>query len=221
MTGMIRKATLLVALGLVAASAAMAGIPSPANCTFASFIDVVATNGVVADPYGTYTVTVKDVANNACPGSIVTLNFLGSSDIRLATDFAPAGQVNTCNVATVTTNGSGVATFIVVGAAKNNGGLVTGGGAGGMTVRADGYVLGTVTAAVYDQNGANNVNKGVDVTDLSAWLTDSGLFGGLGNPGYKGRSDYNHNGQIDVVDLSYWLTLSGSGTSAVGGTYCP
>jgi hypothetical protein len=220
MTGMIRKATLLVALGLVAASAALAGIPSPANCTFASFIDVVATNGTVADPFGTYTVTVRDIANNACPGSIVTLNFSGASDIRLCTDFAPAGQVNTCNVATVTTNGSGVATFIVVGAAKDPGGLVTGAGLGGMTVRADGYVLGTVTAAAYDLNGAIG-SPGLTSLDASAFSTSNGVFGGVGNPAYKGRCDYSHDGAITSLDASLMSTLRGIGGSAVGCTYCP
>jgi hypothetical protein len=220
MTGMIRKATLLVALGLVAASAAMAGIPSPANCTVPTFIDVVGTNGTAADVYGTYTVTVRDVANNACPGSIVTLNFSGAPDIRLATDIAPVGQVNTCNVATKTTDGSGVATFIVAGAARNSGGLVTGAGLGGMTVRADGYVLGAVTAAAFDENGALGL-PGVTGADLSAWLTDAGLFGGAGNPLYKGRSDFNHDGQITGSDLSTFLGLMGLGNSSLGATYCP
>jgi hypothetical protein len=113
-----------------------------------------------------------------------------------------------------------VATFIVAGAAKNTGGLATGAGLGGMTVRADGYLLGTVTAAVYDQNGAVG-GPGVTGGDISAWLTDSGLFGGAGNPAYKGRSDYTHDGNITGSDLSFLLTLSGYGTSAVGCTYCP
>jgi len=220
MTGTIRKATILVAFGLLAATTAMAGIPNPANCSWGEWIDVMGTDGVSADAYGTYAVTVHDVYDLPILGSTVTLNFAGSSDIRLCTDVAPVGQVNTCNVATALTNASGVATFVVAGAAINSGGLVTGGGFGGMEVRADGYYLGVVTASAFDQNGAIGL-PGVTGADLSAWLTDAGLFDGLGNPNYKGRSDYNHDSQISGSDLSTFLTVMGLGNSALGGTYCP
>jgi hypothetical protein len=230
MTGMIRKATLLVAVGLVAASAAMAGVPSPANSvisksltlplTATQYIDVVGTNGAVADPFGSFYVTVRDIGNNVLPGLPVTVNFVNASDIRLCTTLVPAGQTNACNIATVVTNALGQAKFTIAGAARNSGGLLTGGGALAVVVAADGFVLGNVTAAVYDLNGAVG-SPGLTSLDASAFSVDNGLFGGAGNPAYKGRCDYTHDGMISSLDASYASVLRGLGTSALGGTYCP
>ena len=221
MTGMIRKATLLVALGLLAATTAMAGIPSPGNCVFLPFIDVMGTDGTDADPFGTYTVTVKDIGDFAIEGSVVTLNFAAAFDIRICTDFVPVGQTNTCNIAQAITDASGVATFIVAGAANNTGGA-DGVGLDGVEVRADGYLLGTITAAAYDQNGRTGIGfAGVSGSDESALRTDVGLFGGVGNELYKGRGDLNHDGEISGADVSKHQTLSGYGTSVAGCEYCP
>ncbi|HTO91529.1 MAG TPA: hypothetical protein VMJ70_10400, partial [Candidatus Sulfotelmatobacter sp.] len=63
MTGLVRKATFLVACGVLVASAAMASVPSPANSTVPTCINLVGTNGTSADPAGAFTVTVKDLAN--------------------------------------------------------------------------------------------------------------------------------------------------------------
>jgi hypothetical protein len=199
----------------------MAGIPNPANCSFGSWIDVVATNGTSADAYGTYSVTVHDISDLPIAGSTVTLNFAVASEIRLCTDFEPAGQVNTCNIATKLTNASGVATFIVCGAANDPGGLTAGPGAGGVEVRADSYLLGTISAACFDLNGRLSGGAGVSSADASIFSTDNGLFGGVGNPAYKARCDFSHDGAITSTDASYASTLRGYGTSAVGCTYCP
>jgi len=217
---MIRKATLLVALGLVVASAAMAGVPSPANCHFNPFIDVMGTNGAVVDPFGTYTVTVHDAGDLPCPGSVVTINFALATDIRLCTDFVPVGQTNYCNYASAIADINGVATFIIGGAANNSGGSA-GAYFDAVEVRADSYLLGNITGTAYDQNGRIPGGEGVTGTDASMLATDLGVFGGVDNPGYKGRDDYSHEGWLTGVDASFFSTLSGYGTSAVGCTYCP
>jgi len=217
---MIRKATLLVAFGLLVASAAMAGVPSPANCHFNAFIDVVATNGTTIDPFGTYTVEVNDAGDLPIEGSVVTINFAGATDIRLCTDFVPDGQTNYCNYVSAVTNASGIATFIVAGAANNSGGSA-GGYFDDVVVRADSYLLGTITATCYDQNGRIPGGEGVTGTDASMLSTDLGVFGGVDNAGYKGRDDYSHEGWLTGVDASFFSTLSGYGTSSVGCTYCP
>jgi hypothetical protein len=218
---MIRKATVLVALGLVAASAAMAGIPSPANCVFGDWINVVGNLGGTPDPVGAYTVTVNDVGNFPVIGSTVTINFVGATDIRLCTDVAPVGQTNTCNVATAITNGSGVASFIVCGGAMTQGGLMTGGAIGAVEVRADGYLLGVISACAYDLNGALAGGGGVTGADDAAWQGDMGMLGGAGNPDYKCRNDFTQNGEQTGADRSAWQTLMGLGSSAFGCTYCP
>jgi hypothetical protein len=230
MTGMIRKATLLVALGLLVASAAMAGVPSPANSVVSkslalplvptAFIDVMGTNGTVVDPFGDFYVTVRDIANNPCPGKVVTVNFINATDIRLCTSMVPAGQTNTCNIASVTTDVNGQAKFTIAGGAMDPGGLITGGGLNAVVVAADGFVIANVTAAVYDLNGAIG-GPGVTSLDASVFSTDNGLFGGSGNPAYKGRCDFAHDGTISSLDASYASTLRGYGSSSVGCTYCP
>jgi hypothetical protein len=221
MTGTIRKATILVAFGLLAASTAMAGIPNPANCTWGEWINVVGNLDGTPDPIGAYTVVVHDVYDLPILGSTVTINFAGASDLRLCTDVAPEGQTNTCNVATAITNSSGEATFIVCGGAMTQGGLLTGGAIGAVEVRADGYYLGVISACAYDLNGALTGGGGVTGADDAAWQGDMGLFGGAENPDYKCRNDYTQNGEQTGADRSAWQSLMGLGTSAFGCTYCP
>lgn len=201
MTGMIRKATLLVAVGLVAASAAMAGIPSAANCTVPAFVKVVGTNGVV-DPLGLGTVTVRDLGNLPIAGSVVTLDFVNCTDMA------------TCSggVVSATTNGSGVATFTATGGGLHTGGVFAGPGVGCVVIRADGYLLGTATANVYDLNGRLAGGDGVAITDLPLFMAD------WGSGVYQGRSDFNQNGSVQITDLPYWMSAWGLGGSALG---CP
>ena len=221
MTGTIRKATILVAFGLLAAGTAMAGIPSPAHCTTPNWLDVVGTNGSVADPLGAFQVVVHDVSDLPIAGSTVTVDFAAATDIRLCTDIKPVGQTNTCNQASAITNISGVATFTIAGAAKDIGGLNYGGVLNSIVVYADGITIGHMSAAVFDLNGAAG-SPGLSSLDGSALSTDNGLYGGVGNALYKARCDYTHDGFQSSLDASYMSTRRGLGTSAVGcGTYCP
>ncbi len=217
MTGVIRKATVFVALGLVAASAAMAGIPSAANCTVPAFIKVVGTKVGVPDPRGTFSITVRDIGNFPVVGSNVVLNFAACTDTRLC-----SGTNVTCAApARVTgiTNGSGVVTFTVVGGGLHPGGVFAGAAAGCVTILADSYVIGNATANVYDLNGAlGGAKNGVAVTDMPLFLADW-----AGSATYRGRSDFNQNGAIAITDLPIWLQCWGSGNSVTGctTTYCP
>jgi hypothetical protein len=219
MTGVIRKATLLVALGLVAASAATAGIPSAANCTVPTFIKVVGTNGGTPDPRGTFSITVRDIGNFPCANSNVVLNFSACTDMRLC-----SGAAVVCAApsrVTGITNGSGVVTFTVVGGGLHPGGSFAGLATPCVTILADSYVIGTAVANVYDLNGAlaGAGKNGVSIGDLPLWLAD--WAGGAGP--YKGRSDFNQNGSIGITDLPPWLQLWGPLGSASGctTTYCP
>ncbi len=203
MTGMIRKATIFVALGLMASSAVMAGIPSPGNCTIPAFVKVVGTNGV-PDPLGVGTVTVLDVSLNPVVGSNVTLNFTNCTDTELC---GAAVSVS------ATTDAFGVATFTAIGGGKHPGGIFPGAGAGCIEIRADSYLLGTATAVVYDLNGANLGGNGVSISDLPLFLDDWGDSGT-----YRGRSDFNQDGSIQITDLPVWLAFWGLDGSALG---CP
>jgi hypothetical protein len=233
---MIRKATIFVALGLVAAvSVATAGTPSPANCIWPAYFDVYACKLSVPDPLNAVNppnptflnrVFIGDIGNNGVPGAIVKLRFCTDVKLYNAVPGFPA-HVVTCSPSQVAvpTDVTGYAQFYLVGATVNgnpNGNPVgTGAGCISVYVVINGVdvLLGTATATVFDQNGANGGVQRVESTDLSAWLGD---FGKTGIIGYKGRSDYNHNGSIGSTDLGVWLKVFGLGNSAAAcGTLCP
>ena len=84
MTGVIRKATILVALGLVAATSAMAGVPSPANCTIPSFVDLVSCSGAGAlPPAAKYkaTIIIRDLGNFPVANVSVSVRFCTDAKI--------------------------------------------------------------------------------------------------------------------------------------------
>lgn len=214
MTGLVRKATLLAVLGLMAASVALAGIPDPTQSVVPTFIDLVGCKVGVADPYGAFTVTVNDAAGNPVEGCEVKIVF--ATDLKVYDTMA--GLTVDCVARSVTAVAvAGVANFTITGATINTNGVVAGSGLNGATIYACEIALGQATVAVYDENGGVTV-KGLEGTDLSAWLGD---FGKQGTIGYKGRSDFDHNGLITGTDLSGWLRRFGSGNSAAScGTLC-
>lgn len=220
MTGLVRKATLLTVCGLLFAAAAMAGVPSPGNSTKPACIKLVGTLSGVVDPLGQFQVTVKDLAGTAIANSQVVVDFTTEyavPDCRIGNVQPFAGVTVDCVARTVRslTNGSGVATFRITGAAQNAG-ESPGVGAGGAKVYADGVLLGTVTVLAYDQDGAG----GVGANDLAAWIGD--ILGNPAPPGpYVGRSDYDCSGGLGANDLSEWLTLKFLGGSFTSGApYC-
>lgn len=215
MTGLVRKASLLAVLGLLAASVAVAGVPDPTQSTIPAYIDLVACSGGVPDPYGLFTVTVNDAAGNPVEGCEVAVVF--NSDLKVY-DVIP-GLVVDCagNKVVAISDASGVATFTITGATINATGNPVGSGANGATIYACEVALGQATVAVFDENGAV-LTTGISGTDLSAWLAD---FGKQGVIGYKGRSDFDHNGAISGVDLSFWLQRFGGGYNLTCGTLCP
>jgi hypothetical protein len=217
MTGLIRKATILVALGLVAATSATAGIPSAANCDVPTYIKIVGTALTVPDPAGTFSIVVRDIGNFPVANSNVILDFTGCTDMELC----EIGSL-VCRQVSGTTDALGVVTFTIVGAAKHPGG--TGWatpGPGCISITADTYPIGVASANNYDLNGAlGGSGNGVGITDLPLWLQD--WNGGAGT--YKPRSDYNQNGAVAITDLPPWLVLWGqfkSVSGCPGTTYCP
>lgn len=215
MTALVRKATLLSACGMLVAAAAFAGVPSPGNSTLPSpaFFTMVGHASGVPDVAGTFTITVRDLANNPINGSAVVLDFASAADLVPASDQLDAGA-STVNCVGKTvrkfTDPTGAVVFTVVGA-TNNTGASAGAGLGGCKVYADGVLLGSMTVASLDQDGGG----GTGANDLSLWLTDTGSLG------YFGRSDYDYSGDLGANDLSVWLTAAGNLGSTESGTLCP
>jgi len=207
MTGLVRKATLFAACGLLAASAAFASIPSAVNSTTPPCVSLVGNNGTgTIDPVGQFTVTVKDIANVPINNSLVVVDFSGCSGLQICSSGAFAGVTLDCGTQTARafTGVAGTVTFRIGGHANNSGGNQAPYGAyNSGRIYADGVLIGSPSVSAYDHDGG-----GMGPADLSAWLGD--FFGG-NNPS---RSDYDCSGSpLGPSDLSAWLTVFFAGGS--------
>ena len=209
MTGLVRKATLLTAAGLLVASAALAGVPSEGNSTKPACITLVGSLGGVPDAAaGQFTVIVRDLANNPLSGASVVIDVSNCGDLSICADQLdvndPSNLLVNCGAKTKrsSTDVTGSVTFTILGGSNGAGNATTLHNGG--RIYANGTLIGSPTIAAYDLDGAS----GVGANDLSAWLTDFGLDPNIG------RSDYDCDGSVGANDLSFWLTEFGNGTSA-------
>lgn len=212
MTGLVRKATLIVAGGLLIAGVAGAGVPSPANSTKPTCISLVGQSGGLADSLaGKFSVIVRDLANNPLNGSSVVVDLSGNADAKLCNaQLSPRYTLN-CAAHTVRafTDASGTVSFTLVGGGTGSATVLSGTGG---KIYADGVLLGNISVSVYDLDGSTGVGAG----DLSQWLTD---FGAATN---YARSDYDCSGTVGAGDLSLWLTVFGNANSSASCTgICP
>lgn len=195
---MIRKAMFLAVLGLLAATAAFAGVPSCANSSFPTFIDLGACNPVnsTADTAfcnsNAVTVTVRDIGNFPVVNQLVSILF--KSDVA---------TYDTDNCIEGVTDINGVARFCFTGAGRNTNGVVSYTGAGAARIffgscALTGYCT-TANVCTYDMNGYVST-KGVDITDLAAWGADYSVRASQ----YRPRADYTHSNTVDITDLAYW-----------------
>ena len=208
MTGLVRKATLLTAAGLLAASAAMAGVPSPANSTTPLCISLVGSLSGAPDAAGSFNIVVRDLANNPLNGASVVIDLSGCGDLSICSDQLDANALVNCGAKTTRkfTDGPGPTlgqvTFIVLGGSNGGGNAST--LLGGGRIYANGTLIQSPTVSAFDLDDAG----GVGANDLSAWLGD------FGSGSAFGRSDYDCSGSIGANDLSLWLGSFGAGTSA-------
>jgi hypothetical protein len=215
MTGLVRKAMLLTAAGCLVASVAAAGVPSAANSTVPGGIRLVGSKAGVPDPHGTFSIVVRDLANNPLNGASVVIDLSGCGDLNLCSEQLDAGATVTCPAKTTRkfTDISGTVTFTVLGSSHGLASELQGAG----RIYANGTLIGSPTVAAFDLDGAS----GVGINDLSRWLID---FGTSGNPPF-GRSDLDLGGTVGINDLSRWLQEFGFGTSLTScpniGTDCP
>lgn len=221
MTGLVRKAAILAACGvLFGAAVAYAGVPSPGNSTIPARVNLVGgdAGSSTADGgplYALVTVTVRDLAANPIANSSVVLDFSGMvSDTRIGDTSSQLypGVVANCGTHGISslTNVSGVATFVVMGGGKSPVGAAHAIGAG--KVYADGVLLGSLNVGLYDLNGQD----GVTLADLSLWSAD---YFSSTNPD---RANYDQIGGVDLLDLSVWGgAYFGGGSNVSSATYCP
>lgn len=202
-------ACVLIALGFAAPTSA--DTPPGSNSTIPSHVVLVGLGAAGPDSAtGHCTVTVRDLANNPVPGSVVILDFSACADVApAANQHDPRLTVNCAQRQVFSvTDENGVARFTVLGS-----------GAAGppsqpfdFKVFADGVLLGSPRLAVLERDGAG----GLTALDLSMWAAD--LF----SASVDMRADLNGDGYVSVLDLSVWASayFNGGNTQPMG-ALCP
>lgn len=230
MTGLVRKATLFSACGLLLAGAAMAAVPSPANSTVPCAIKVVGQNGAgLTSPNHTITIVVRDLANNPVANSSVVIDFTGCNS---ANDPGPAsvqngtnGELVDCVTQTIRaiTDVTGTVSIDAQAMASAAAAGVTPGGACGQ-VFADGVLLANVQIAAFDLNGGLG-STGLTAADLATFLNY--FFACPIPPTYCAIADYNFvDGacaaqELTASDLSIWQTEFFTNASLANDPICP
>jgi hypothetical protein len=212
------------AVGLLAASAAMAGVPSAGTSTqpAAGSILKVLGHTAVPDPAGSLTWTIRDASSNPVPGSVVVLNMAACTDVHLCATDQAAGFTSNCGAHTITgiTNGAGQVTFAVVGA-SGSGVTIFANHTPCIAVTADGVALNSLKATTADYQGAS----GVDGLDVGAAFGDQVSYNTNPIPGNaKARSDFNNDSAITGLDVGavYGVQAAhGSLSSCTAGQLCP
>jgi hypothetical protein len=221
MTGLIRKATLLTAAGLIAAGAVSAGVPNAGTTTRPGGVVLCPKDPTqpLAAAAGLATFTVRDAGSSPVPNAVVIIAGAGctGTEIRLASNQPHAGVFVNCAAKSVSavTNASGVATFRLLGRVGTHPGFATGKVTGCASVTADGVPLGPINIAVADQNGVSGCNA----ADGSLFLADRDA---PASPKNQARSDFNGVGNVNAADGSLFLQLRDfSGADVSEGADCP
>jgi hypothetical protein len=200
---------LFCAVGLLAASAAMAGVPSASTSTQpVGPIYMVGTSSPTPDPFNAFSYTIRDASSNLVPGSVVILNFAGCTDARVCPTAAYASGITVnCAAKTMTgvTNGTGQITFSVVGSGKGAATIPL--GTNCITVTADGVALSNLSLRTPDYNGQDNAAVCTSLTgtqmvsglDLGQCYSD---FLRVGSQAFSAaRSDLNRDNAVTALDL--------------------
>ena len=237
MTGLIRKATLLTILGLLVAEAAMAGVPSastsllPPSNTMRLGVYSTAPPGPggramagAGNNVFTFAVTVNDGGGFPVTFTPVTVDFNGCTDLWLASVQPFAGVTIDCTTHRVfaSTNGSGVATFNIIGSSQNpSGGELPSSPTVApkcAVVSCSSQTLGTLEVITIDMDN----QLGVGAADLGAQVGDV-LYSQTHLPQFFGRADEEQDFDNDAGDIGRFvdifinvLTVSGTNGGSCG-----
>jgi hypothetical protein len=198
--------------GCLAGAQPARAIPSAANSSIPSHVVMVGRLAALADTgLGSFTIVVRDLANNPIANATVEFRVLNCEGARLSANPLQPGVTARCATHgyTAVSDVHGEVRMCLVGGGTVGSPPGTGPCA---QVFAAGVLLGTSSVAFFDLDGAG----GVAINDLSQWLTDFGLNEPIS------RSDFDGSGNVTISDLSVWLDAWSRGTSAEGATsYCP
>ena len=214
MTGLIRKATLLAACGLMIAAAVSAGVPDKNSSTFPSYVRLVgAASGVPDTTDGRFLVIVRDVGGNPLGGVFVKADFSAcTADTKIASNQLNVNYTTDCTGHTVGAytdiTGSVYLTLLgnSFGAAVNHLGCAT--------LYAGAVSFGGITANEFDLDGGGGQNT----NDISIGLGDLAIHP---VPAF-GRSDFDQNGTLSANDTSIALgVLAGHRIGTPTPAVCP
>ena len=213
MTGLVRRATLITAAGLLAATGAMAGVPSATTSSHPAglFMKILGQSAGAQDPASNITYTIRDASNNAVPGSVLIVNFSACTDVRICSSPQPTATAN-CGAKTVSavTNGAGQVTIGIIGSSGAGAAVLAGSCA---SVTADGVPLSNLHPVTGDYDNTNGVNA----LDVSA------CFGDVVAGTNRRRSDHDNNGSVTALDVSavFGLSVAGGSPASCGVNICP
>src|SRR5207249_1808806 len=141
---------------------------SPGNSTTPSLITFVGSLAGVPDALGTFTVVVRDLANNPLKNASVVIDLSGCTDLAICSDQLDAAETVNCVAKTLRkfTDLAGSTSFTVLGGAFGVGHAESFPRSG--RLYANGTLLRAPSVASLDLDGSN----GVGINDLSVWLTD-------------------------------------------------
>jgi hypothetical protein len=253
MTRSIRMLVLMLAGGMLAARSASACVNCPTIVTVPCSIVLVGHDfgASAADPYGQFTVNVKDALFTPLVGGKITIDFSACCPgIRLSNTQLGAGVHHDLNSAVVTavTDMTGTATFRIEGAATGALSPLTG-AVGCATISftpssgwpsyllTNGVDHPVVFVAAPDLAGVVGTS-GVDITDLSFFISDKNAYA-ASNGNYHQRSDFDFHLPVfncsavfnssagfgvNLGDLGQWLSIKNSARSFSNGPFpanCP
>ena len=210
-----RRASVMVAILLVLSARQGAASPaSPFNSTVPKHITLVCSRAGAPDAVGSFTVILRDFANNPMFNRDVDVDLSGCTDLEICSDQLDAAAGVDCAAKRIRkfTGGTGSVSFTILGGSNGSGKATT--LLNGAKIYGTGVLLRSLTASALDLDGAN----GVGINDLTVWLND---FGTNGNPAF-GRSDFDGDGTVGINDLSVWLAAFGASGSTVScAASCP
>ena len=208
MTGLIRKATLIV-VALAVPGAAMASPPNWATSSIPSQISLVGVTGAcVPDPAGTVTFIIRDANNTPLAARKVLIDFSACADVALGSGPGVACPSTVSGV----TDGFGRVDITVAGFGNGTGPPRAANPCATVTVfhGSTGFPFPNLSVSTFDRDGM----RGVGASDLSLVIRDF-----LDNP-EAGRSDFNGDGHVGGEDLSLWISVFIRGGSAVSVAPC-
>jgi hypothetical protein len=204
-------------------------------------------NGV-ADPYGAFSVIVRDANNQPFNGWTVTVDFSSCCpDIRLSDEQHGTGVSHVAGSAkaSAVTDEHGTARFVIEGAASQGAGPSTGhAGAEGCALIWTNAPLGIsilltngidhpdVLVSTPDENGAAG-SPGVGISDLSVFISDKNACT-ISTANFRQRSDFDFHLPVfncsavfspasgfgvNVGDLSQWVGVKNSHASDFNGPF--